>query len=173
MNDGVSPVVGVMLMLVVVIIIAAVVSAFASGLSRETSKAPQATIHGSYSISEGVIIEHTGGNPVGTPSVKLMVHPAESFGTSNHVIDMINLTSVTDNTGTAWLTKTGSVGVKTFRGGDVAIIRPPYHEGPWLQPSATYTAWFNNSAHVGKTFWIEMVDPKGKMIAKTEVTIEP
>lgn len=45
MNDAaVSPVVGVMLMLVVTIIIAAVVSAFAGGLSSDQSKAPQATL---------------------------------------------------------------------------------------------------------------------------------
>lgn len=41
---AVSPVVGVMLMLVVTIIIAAVVSAFAGGLSSGTQKAPQVVI---------------------------------------------------------------------------------------------------------------------------------
>jgi archaeal type IV pilus assembly protein PilA len=43
-DSAVSPVVGVMLMLVVTIIIAAVVSAFAGGLSSGTQKAPQASI---------------------------------------------------------------------------------------------------------------------------------
>jgi len=43
-EDAVSPVVGVMLMLTVTIIIAAVVSAFAGGLSSGTQKAPQASI---------------------------------------------------------------------------------------------------------------------------------
>nr|WP_319376554.1 type IV pilin N-terminal domain-containing protein [uncultured Methanoregula sp.] len=43
-EQAVSPVVGVMLMLVVTIIIAAVVSAFAGGLSSDTQKAPQASI---------------------------------------------------------------------------------------------------------------------------------
>jgi len=43
-NDGVSPVVGVMLMLVVTIIIAAVVSAFAGGMSKTTDKAPTASL---------------------------------------------------------------------------------------------------------------------------------
>jgi FlaG/FlaF family flagellin (archaellin) len=41
---AVSPVVGVMLMLVVTIIIAAVVSAFAGGMGSNTQKAPQASI---------------------------------------------------------------------------------------------------------------------------------
>lgn len=39
-DEGVSPVVGVMLMLVVTIIIAAVVSAFAGGMGKTTDKAP-------------------------------------------------------------------------------------------------------------------------------------
>lgn len=43
-DSAVSPVVGVMLMLVVTIIIAAVVSAFAGGLANEQHKAPQVTI---------------------------------------------------------------------------------------------------------------------------------
>jgi archaeal type IV pilus assembly protein PilA len=43
-EQAVSPVVGVMLMLVVTIIIAAVVSAFAGGLGSGTQKAPQASI---------------------------------------------------------------------------------------------------------------------------------
>jgi len=43
-DSAVSPVVGVMLMLVVTIIIAAVVSAFAGGLSGSQTKTPQATI---------------------------------------------------------------------------------------------------------------------------------
>jgi len=171
--DAVSPVVGVMLMLVVTIIIAAVVSAFSGGLSQETSKAPQVTIQGKYSISDGMQIEHTGGDPIGTPTVKILVHPAESFGTSYHSVDVINLTSVVDSTNTAWLKKNGGIGVKTFRVGDLARVDPPYHEGPWLQPGSAHTAWFNNSANVGKTFWVELIDPRGKMIAKTEITIAP
>jgi len=43
-NEAVSPVVGVMLMLVVTIIIAAVVSAFAGGLGGDQHKTPQASI---------------------------------------------------------------------------------------------------------------------------------
>jgi FlaG/FlaF family flagellin (archaellin) len=43
-NEAVSPVVGVMLMLVVTIIIAAVVSAFAGGLASDESQAPVATL---------------------------------------------------------------------------------------------------------------------------------
>ncbi len=43
-DSAVSPVVGVMLMLVVTIIIAAVVSAFAGGMTKDTDKAPSASM---------------------------------------------------------------------------------------------------------------------------------
>lgn len=171
-NDAVSPVVGVMLMLVVTIIIAAVVSAFSGGLAKETTKTPQVRLAGTYSVGQGMTIEHTGGDPVGTSSLKFLVHPGESFGTSAHAVDTINMTSLTDKSGTAWLSGKGSIAVKTFQAGDIAMIRPPYSEGPWLQPSAVDNSWFNNTANVGKRFLLEMVDTKGKMIAKTEITIE-
>lgn len=68
-NDAVSPVVGVMLMLVVTIIIAAVVSGFAGGLVRSQEKTPQASI----AISTGYVgdhfdikFEHQGGDPIRT-----------------------------------------------------------------------------------------------------------
>ncbi|MFA5294815.1 MAG: type IV pilin N-terminal domain-containing protein [Methanoregulaceae archaeon] len=62
-NDGVSPVVGVMLMLVVTIIIAAVVSAFAGGLGGSTEKAPQATIKAK--AVTGPIIDTNPGSSIG------------------------------------------------------------------------------------------------------------
>lgn len=54
-DEAVSPVVGVMLMLVVTIIIAAVVSGFAGGLSGENQKAPQASIIATDFVVKGVI----------------------------------------------------------------------------------------------------------------------
>jgi len=84
-NDpAVSPVVGVMLMLVVTIIIAAVVSAFAGGMGSEQHKTPQATITvksvieniagttdpdtyavtypAGYTAANGLLFENTGGD---------------------------------------------------------------------------------------------------------------
>lgn len=54
-DEAVSPVVGVMLMLVVTIIIAAVVSGFAGGLAGENQKAPQASIVASDFVIKNVI----------------------------------------------------------------------------------------------------------------------
>jgi hypothetical protein len=53
-DDAVSPVVGVMLMLVVTIVIAAMVSAFAGGLGSNQEKVPQASIVAKEVVIQGV-----------------------------------------------------------------------------------------------------------------------
>jgi len=79
-NDAVSPVVGVMLMLVVTIIIAAIVSAFGGGLMEDTKKTPNAQIRyvgvaWSYDTVEtmapGMVFEHFGGDPVDLRSLQI------------------------------------------------------------------------------------------------------
>ncbi|MDD1686699.1 type IV pilin N-terminal domain-containing protein [Methanoregula sp.] len=53
-DSAVSPVVGVMLMLVVTIIIAAVVSAFAGGMTGSEKKTPQATLSAVVNLGDGI-----------------------------------------------------------------------------------------------------------------------
>lgn len=87
-NEAVSPVIGVLLMLVVTIIIAAIVSAFAGGLSSDESKAPQVSLDAKviiegiedelhddddvdwgpnypadFKAKNGILFEHKGGDP--------------------------------------------------------------------------------------------------------------
>jgi len=78
-EDAVSPVVGVMLMLVVTIIIAAVVSGFAGGLASGTDKAPQAAFEAKISESSmggaygyEFTLKHLSGDPVDTRYIKLV-----------------------------------------------------------------------------------------------------
>lgn len=74
-DDAVSPVVGVMLMLVVTIIIAAVVSGFAGGLASSQEKAPQASIAVSTGTIDGnfdIKFEHMGGDPIRTKDCKFI-----------------------------------------------------------------------------------------------------
>ena len=79
-ESAVSPVVGVMLMLVVTIIIAATVSAFAGGLVGTTDKAPQAAfdvkIVNTYWAGSGndvtMTITHLGGDPIDTARTKII-----------------------------------------------------------------------------------------------------
>lgn len=67
-DAAVSPVVGVMLMLVVTVIIAAVVSSFASGMADDEAKAPDAQIGFVGPVLttgfQGLEFEHLGGEPV-------------------------------------------------------------------------------------------------------------
>ena len=60
-EDAVSPVIGVMLMLVVTIVIAAVVAAFAGGLATETEATPVAVLDADVYTDE-VIIRHLSGD---------------------------------------------------------------------------------------------------------------
>lgn len=80
-DDAVSPVVGVMLMLVVTIIIAAVVAAFAGGIATSTETAPVAVLdvdiyNSKYSSSLGakspeIIISHISGDSINTGDIEL------------------------------------------------------------------------------------------------------
>lgn len=85
-EDAVSPVVGVMLMLVVTIIIAAVVSGFAGGLTTGKEKAPQVSLethiqlHGGMSGDPSMTIKHLGGDPINTQNVKLVTSWAGADG---------------------------------------------------------------------------------------------
>jgi archaeal type IV pilus assembly protein PilA len=79
-QSAVSPVVGVMLMLVVTIIIAAVVSAFAGGVTSGQSKTPQANVKGTYSISDGMTITNAGGDSLPTKNLVFTIRDGPTFG---------------------------------------------------------------------------------------------
>jgi FlaG/FlaF family flagellin (archaellin) len=82
-EHAVSPVVGVMLMLVVTIIIAAVVSAFAGGLAGTTSKAPSASIDARIQIdadngmggkNSAMTFEHLSGDSILTKDLEIITY---------------------------------------------------------------------------------------------------
>lgn len=74
-QDAVSPVVGVMLMLVVTIIIAAVVSSFASGLGTTSEAAPtvslQVSLYGG-TLEKKAVIESLGGESLPTRDLQIV-----------------------------------------------------------------------------------------------------
>lgn len=80
-NDAVSPVIGVMLMLVVTIIIAALVSTFSSGLAETTSATPQAAFSISFDKNATganlISILHKGGDSIDPADLKISM---ESYG---------------------------------------------------------------------------------------------
>jgi len=78
-EKAVSPVVGVMLMLVVTIVLAAVVSSYAGGLAGTQQKAPQASFtveirskETTGDIAPELAIKHLGGDPIVTKDVKIV-----------------------------------------------------------------------------------------------------
>ncbi|MBP2133137.1 FlaG/FlaF family flagellin (archaellin) [Methanomicrobium sp. W14] len=76
-EDAVSPVVGVMLMLVVTIIIAAVVSGFAGGIVSTSQAAPSVSLDvsvsaGSSGASKYVVIENLGGDSLNTKDLRII-----------------------------------------------------------------------------------------------------
>jgi FlaG/FlaF family flagellin (archaellin) len=93
-DEAVSPVVGVMLMLVVTIIIAAVVSGFAGGLAGGTSKAAQVSIKADYSQSSGLTISHMGGDVINTLNTKIYVAPTADFGSYDQLRWEVNTSVV-------------------------------------------------------------------------------
>lgn len=73
-EDAASPVIGVMLMLVVTIIIAAVITGFATDLSKDTDKTPMVLFDVQYNNDIGKIeLKHKGGDAVRIDDLELIV----------------------------------------------------------------------------------------------------
>lgn len=108
-DSAVSPVVGVMLMLVVTIIIAAVVSGFAGGFAESQTKAPQATIQGEFSVTSGLKIIHAGGEAIPTADMVITVKNGPTFGSNLEAMSTsaLNLATVTNSNGQAILNMSG------------------------------------------------------------------
>jgi Uncharacterized protein conserved in archaea len=144
-EHGVSPVVGVMLMLVVTIIIAAVVSAFGGGLMQTDKKAPQASITGEYSQYYGLKMTHMGGDSLDTKDLVVQIRPSEEFGSgqSDFGVRTVNSSYITNgksdygfntsgNTLAYWFNATyGTQGVMSWRPGESMYV----YGGPDLQNS--------------------------------------
>jgi len=181
-DSAVSPVVGVMLMLAVTIIIAAIVSAFAGGMSESNEKAPNMQIIAHYSQSQGMWIENEGPDEVSTMSTNVLVRLSDSFGNAEHMVWSVNKTSITNATSYSsasnldkgrWMREGGYTGIKSFRPGERAYVIPPYQTSTFLQPDATATYSISNPDNIGNSFYIELTDKSGKIFAKTKIKIEP
>jgi flagellin-like protein len=88
-DNAVSPVVGVMLMLVVTIIIAAVVSAFAGGLGQSSQKAPQLSIGAEAHNGQDIIVDFKGGDTLngGAITVKTFI-PMGDFKDMSYKVNL-------------------------------------------------------------------------------------
>jgi len=198
--EAVSPVIGVMLMLVVTIIIAAVVAAFASGSMANTAKTPSATLKGVYSQSSGMQIVHAGGDVIPMSNLLVTVSNDASFGQSSlgmQTVQVVDKSLITDVNGKQVVGSDGSMQVTSFGPGQTLVINKtniacgvlqpqivPNNPGPvlgndgiWRYFGSKTGYWalcFVNSDNVGKTFTLAMSDKSsGSVLAKTTVLISP
>jgi len=197
-ESAISPVIGILLMIVVTLIVAAIVSGFSGSLISSEDKAPQAQISGEFSLSDGFIIKHEGGDPLATKDMIITVKNSRLFGpdVEGRTAQLINKMKVTDSTGEKlWEYADGSSDVTSFNAGDTALISTTNctcnilqpviapHGGSYEDDGLTYSGatggkrpfWmlcFRNSENLGKTFIMEVTDKAtGKMISKTDVPI--
>lgn len=161
--DAVSPVVGVMLMLVVTIIIAAVVSAFAGGLGQSSPKTPQISIGAEAHDGKDIIIDFNGGDQVsGSAIIVKTFIPMGAFKDMSHQVDLKNVTYLPTNEAlkTDWSAKTIQTGDKIRINWADAFVTSSY--GGYVAPA------------VGEPVNIEIYDSaSGKVIATTQASILP
>ena len=196
-HDAVSPVIGVMLMLVVTIIIAAVVSAYAGSTVASTQKTPQATIKGVFSQSGGMQIINTGGDVLPTANLIVTVSNDAAFGqalgtmttqlVSKQIIQDANGNLLDNGDGTSNITSFGPGQTLYINRTDIDcdILQPqiaPSNGDNWNGRTWTYggskTAYwamcFVNPGNVGKTFTLLLSDRgTGTVITRTTVAITP
>ncbi|WP_342772145.1 MULTISPECIES: type IV pilin N-terminal domain-containing protein [unclassified Methanoculleus] len=193
-DSAVSPVVGVMLMLVVTIIIAAVVSSFAGSTVNSQQKIPQATIQATFSISSGMEITHMGGDALATNDLVFTVRNSPVFGPNLEQItaQTIDKALIEDGKGRLLDYGGGATNSTSFVSGDTLYIRPENITCKKLQPllapddysshlgtdGYTYSgeeeSWnlcFKNNENIGRTFYLDVGDRRGNLISRCEVTI--
>ncbi|MBP2134046.1 FlaG/FlaF family flagellin (archaellin) [Methanomicrobium sp. W14] len=195
-NDtAVSPVVGVMMMLVVTIIIAAVVSAFAGSSMNSQQKASQATIQGTFSIGSGMEITHMGGDALATNDLVFTVRNSPVFGPNLEQVtaQTLDKTTIYDGRGRPLDYGDGSTNATSFKSGDTLYINASSIKCDLLQPIVvpddytskhgsdgyTYSGekqerWalcFKNNDNIGNTFYLDVSDKSGNLICRSEVTI--
>ncbi|MDO9325892.1 MAG: type IV pilin N-terminal domain-containing protein [Methanoregula sp.] len=147
-DQGVSPVVGVMLMLSVTVIIAAIVSAAAGGLSGSEKKSPSAILevhfydnrsYGSFS-THAMTIEHISGNALQTKDLSLTTYYRNESG---QMIKGFLLGEKAVQGDSAW----SDFGTGTYSG--ALFINDQDRFGSPLRGSESgYKSWFGNASAV-------------------------
>jgi len=191
-DDAVSPVIGVMLMLVVTLIIAAVVSAFAAGLADSQNEIPQASITATFSVSDGMEIYHSGGDALSLSKVQFVLRHSDMFGAdmasrSASIINKTLMNGQPDGKGTPVMNMRGEYGILALTPGNALYITEANCNATLLQPEVAPASWdpsdrryksfyplcFQNPNNIGKTFYLEATDLKGNLISRSEVVIKP
>jgi FlaG/FlaF family flagellin (archaellin) len=147
-DDAVSPVVGIMMMLVVTIIIAAIVSGFAGSLTESQSKTPQAKITATFSVSEGMAISHAGGDAIPLNDLVFTTWNGPGFGPNAQKVttQQLNLDLITDKDGRAVFSTSSIGGKSSFNPGDTLYVTPYNSTCSLFQPG-TASALITGDTH--------------------------
>ncbi|MCM1987819.1 type IV pilin [Methanococcoides seepicolus] len=160
-KSGVSPVIGVMLMIVVTVILAAAVSSFSGSIATKND-VPSATFKASASFSEqNITIEHLGGDPIYKNFVKFEI----SYGrpTMSNYVDKSNVT---------FYPKNGKDFAEDVLGpGKVAKISFPIKA---LVPGDEYANVAEQMIAIGQPFEIKVIDRETDLaIYSTKIIMGP
>lgn len=158
-EKGVTPVVGVMLMVVVTVILAAAVSSYA-GSMKSQDVAPQVAMKGSASVAdEYVKLDNLGGSaPLRVAD--MMIEISGGYPTSSGYVEMKNVTF----TDTSY--------EKFFRPGDVAMIPfTAYSDG---SGGNFADGEINLGIALGNPFKVTVIDKAtGQTVCTTTLTMNP
>ena len=111
-EDAVSPVIGIMLMLVVTIVVAAVITGFAMDLSKDTNKTPTAFFDAQYE-DDKFTLKHKGGDPIRLKDMTVSFE--QMFGTNKGI-------TYTSSGADGKLTILGQDGKDVASVGDVIVV---------------------------------------------------
>lgn len=164
-DNGVSPVIAVMLMLSITVILAALVSSYAGGFAS-TEKVPQVSIRGTFSQSLGQLeVEHMGKDPVSTTGTTVLITCSETFGSNANLAWTIlhgNISRSPNNFEENW-----NSNVTVFKTGDSFFVNT---SGIFSEALFDEDLNFSKSDNLGKTFYVSLIQ-NGKMYARSEVLI--
>ena len=153
-SRGVSPVVGVMLMLVVAIILAAVVSSYTGTFSPE-ARTPSASLTAEASYSNGYIrLDHVSGDLIYKSTIKIRIETSRP-ATSGYV----NMSNVTFTPKPDYLRPGDTAYIYFTKGLDKAVFKGPD---------------INLAVYVGDKFKITVIDTDtGNPIWSSELIMNP
>ncbi|WP_367343759.1 type IV pilin [Methanomethylovorans sp.] len=162
-EKGVSPVIGIMLMIVITVILAAAVSSFAS-TTKAQDAAPQATFTASASVADGyIIMNHLGGDTLYLSRIKAEIGAGTPLMTT--YMDSASFTLSPDP---AYL-----------RPGDVAHIAFEWYDASTWSATTELDdadgALFNSlSVLTGQPFKLTLIDTNtGQTVYSTTLTLNP
>jgi len=86
-DRGVSPVIGVILMVAITVILAAVIGTFVLGLGDSLEQAPQSTLDAEFTDSDTIEISHNGGDAVEVGSLSIVLEGDSNSDTLDSLDD--------------------------------------------------------------------------------------